>query len=125
VRRLTGYILVMCATFGIGLAAKRAQLLIVRKEFRPILASSDLSSSAQPSNAVKPALKFAVCIRNEDYEASLELHRIYRVIPDEEAVADGDIRVIDESGEDHLYPADWFVFIELPRVLEKSLLRAA
>ena len=73
----------------------------------------------------KPALRFAVCIINEDYEASLELHKIYRVISDEDAEVDGDLRVIDESGEDYLYPADWFVFIELPHALEKSLLRAA
>jgi len=73
----------------------------------------------------KPAVKFAVCINNEDYEASLELHKIYRVLPDEHAAIDGDIRVIDESGEDYLYPADWFFFIELLRALEKSLLRAA
>ena len=73
----------------------------------------------------KPAFKFAVCIENEDYEASLELHKIYRVLTDKDAELDGDIRVIDESGEDYLYPADWFVFIELPRSLEKSLLRAA
>ena len=73
----------------------------------------------------KPALKFAVCIENEDYEASLELHKIYRILADKDAEVDGDIRVIDESGEDYLYPADWFVFIELPHALEKSLLRAA
>ena len=73
----------------------------------------------------KPALKFAVCINNDDYEASLELHKIYRVLPDEDAAVDGDIRVVDESGEDYLYPADWFVFIELPHALEKSLSRAA
>ena len=72
----------------------------------------------------KPALKFAVCINNADYPASLELHKIYRIIPDREAAAEGDIRVIDESGEDYLYPAAWFVFVELPRVIERSL-RAA
>ena len=73
----------------------------------------------------KPALKFAVCIKNEDYEASLELHRIYLVLPNDDAAPEGDVRVIDESGEDYLYPADWFVFIELPRAIERSLLRAA
>ncbi len=72
-----------------------------------------------------PAIRFAVCISNEDYEASLELHKIYRVIPDEDVEVDGDLRVIDESGEDYIYPADWFVFIELPQALERSLLRAA
>jgi hypothetical protein len=73
----------------------------------------------------KPALKFAVCISNEGYEASLELHKIYRVLPDDDAEVDRDIRIIDESGEDYLYPADWFIFIELPRSLEKSLSQAA
>ena len=66
----------------------------------------------------KPALKFAVCINNEEYEASLEFHKIYRILPDEDAAAEGDIRVVDESGEDYLYPAGWFVLIELPRALE-------
>ena len=67
----------------------------------------------------------AVCISNADYPASLELHKIYRVLPDEDAATDGDIRVVDESGEDYLYPAEYFVFVELPKSVEKSLLRAA
>jgi hypothetical protein len=69
--------------------------------------------------------RFVVCVNNADYPASLELHKIYRVLPDEDAEVDGDVRVIDESGEDYLYPADWFVLIELPKAVEKSLLRAA
>jgi hypothetical protein len=69
--------------------------------------------------------RFAVCVNNADYPASLELHKIYRVLPDEDAEVDGDIRVVDESGEDYLYPAAWFVLIELPQAVEKSLLRAA
>jgi len=73
----------------------------------------------------KSALKFAVCVNNAEYPASLELHKIYRVLPDEDAAADGDIRVVDESGEDYLYPSEWFVPIELPLVVEESLLRAA
>jgi hypothetical protein len=55
----------------------------------------------------------------------LELHKIYRVLPDEDAEADGDMRVVDESGEDYLYPANYFVLVELPKAVEKSLLRAA
>ncbi len=69
--------------------------------------------------------RFAVCINNSDYQASLELHKIYRVLPDPDATADGDLRVVDESGEDYLYPADYFVLIQLPQAVEKSLLRAA
>jgi len=73
----------------------------------------------------KPASKFAVCINNAGYPASLEVHKIYRVLADEDAAIDGDIRVVDESGEDYLYPSEYFVFVELPRSVEKSLLRAA
>jgi hypothetical protein len=73
----------------------------------------------------KTAIRFAVCINNSEYPASLELHKIYRVIPDEEAAQDGDIRVIDESREDYLYPADWFVLVKLPQEVEQSLLYAA
>ena len=68
--------------------------------------------------------EFVVCIKNEDYPASLELHKIYRVIPDEDAATEGDIRVIDESGEDYLYPSSHFVPIKVPQVVEESLLRA-
>ncbi|MEN3330826.1 MAG: hypothetical protein V7641_191 [Blastocatellia bacterium] len=67
---------------------------------------------------------FAVCINNSEYPASLELHKIYRVLPDEEAESDGDLRVIDESGEDYLYPADYFMMLELPRDVQRALLQA-
>ncbi len=70
----------------------------------------------------KSSAEFAVCINNEGYPASLELHKIYRIIPDREASADGDIRVVDESGEDYLYPASYFVPIKLPQMVEESLL---
>jgi hypothetical protein len=68
---------------------------------------------------------FAVCINNTEYPASLELHKIYRIVPDEDAAQDGDIRVIDESGGEYLYPADWFAFLKLPQALQDSILRAA
>ncbi|MGH8605111.1 MAG: hypothetical protein ACREXR_20685 [Gammaproteobacteria bacterium] len=68
---------------------------------------------------------FAVCINNTEYPASLELHKIYRVIADEDAAQDGDIRVVDESGEDYLYPANWFAMVELPPEIQDSVLRAA
>jgi hypothetical protein len=70
-------------------------------------------------------VRFAVCVNNTDYPASLELHKIYRVLPDEDAEADGDLRVVDESGEDYLYPAEYFVLVELPRSVEQSLLQRA
>jgi hypothetical protein len=54
----------------------------------------------------------------------LELHKIYRVVPDEDAGRDGDLRVVDESGEDYLYPANWFVPVTVRRALRESLLSA-
>ena len=69
--------------------------------------------------------RFAVCFDNAGYPASLELYNIYRVLPDEEATRDGDIRVIDESGEDYLYLATCFVTIEVPLEVERAILHAS
>jgi len=68
--------------------------------------------------------KFVVCIRNEECE-DLEPRKLYRVLPDETGAEDGYIRVIDESGEDYLYPQNYFLPIELPKAAEKDLLSAA
>lgn len=65
---------------------------------------------------------FVVCIDNAGHEASLELHKIYRVVPDPEAAPDGDIRVVDESDGSYLYPASRFAAIKVPAAVEKSLL---
>jgi hypothetical protein len=72
----------------------------------------------------KAETKFVICIRNEDCE-DLEPRKVYQVLPDERAAGDGYVRVIDESGEDYLYPADYFIPIELPQAAEKALLSAA
>jgi hypothetical protein len=71
----------------------------------------------------RPGGRFVVCIKNAAYPASLELHKIYRVITDCDAARDGDLRVVDESGEDYLYPAEWFAALELPRRVKTSLLK--
>jgi len=68
--------------------------------------------------------EFVVCINNRDYPASLEAHKIYRVLPDDDA-EEGDIRVVDESGEDYLYPSSYFVSIKIPKTVEESLMRAS
>jgi len=65
--------------------------------------------------------KYVVCIDNSDYPASLEQHKIYRVLPDDDAATDGDIRIIDESGEDYIYSESRFVPINLPSAVERSL----
>lgn len=69
--------------------------------------------------------RFAVCIHNADYPAALELHKIYQILPDENAAGDGDLRVIDESGEDYLYPASAFVLLEVPQEVEHAILHAS
>lgn len=85
------------------------------------------SASGMSTRTRKPRRRsgprFAVCIENSAYPASLELHKIYRVLPDEDAAPEGDLRIVDESGEDYLYPAEWFAAVDLPRRVRTSLLR--
>ena len=69
----------------------------------------------------KPTSHFAVCINNEGYKASLEVGKLYRVIPDEEATSHGYIRVMDESGEDYGYATDRFFPLEVPQALADAL----
>lgn len=73
----------------------------------------------------KKDTQFAVCIRNDDYPASLEKRKIYEILPDIEAKKHHQVRVIDESGEDYLYPRDYFVSIKLPRDVEQAVIEAA
>ena len=68
---------------------------------------------------------FAVCIRNEEYEASLELKKIYELLEDQRAEEHNLVRVIDEEGEDYLYPRDWFLPIELPERVERAIVELA
>lgn len=70
-------------------------------------------------------IRFAVCIKNKGYEASLERGKVYRLIPDAEAARRGYVRILDESGEDYGYSADRFIAIDLPKPLEKALFKAA
>lgn len=72
----------------------------------------------------KPEKRFVVCIQNVDCE-DLDLRKIYQVLPDELAAKDGYIRVIDESGEDYLYPSEYFLPIELSRTVENALRSSA
>jgi hypothetical protein len=65
------------------------------------------------------AVQLAVCIRNEGSE-DLELHKLYQVLTDEYAAQKGYLRVIDESGEDYVYPQDYFVLLELSQTVERA-----
>jgi len=65
------------------------------------------------------AVRFAICVGNAGVPASLELRKIYRVVDDAVAAAQGLVRIIDESGEDYLYPDKFFVPIEVPKAAIK------
>lgn len=67
---------------------------------------------------IKPNGRFAVCVETGGYAVSLERWKIYRVVRDDEAQAHGQLRVVDESGQDYLYPARYFQPIELPPALQ-------
>ena len=72
------------------------------------------------SRAKRPT-QFGVCRDNRGYPASLEVGKLYPVIPDAEAAKHGYLRVIDESGEDYGYSADRFFVLQVPEVLAKAL----
>ena len=63
--------------------------------------------------------KIAICVENGDYEVSLEKRKIYQVLVDEKAKQVQMIRIIDESGEDYLYPEKYFMILDLPEVANK------
>ena len=69
--------------------------------------------------------RFAVCINNGSYVDDLKVRTVYQVLPDESAARSNYIRVIDETGEDYLYPAEYFVFVELPPEAAKTLMLTA
>ncbi len=68
--------------------------------------------------------RLILCLRNDGYEASLERLKIYTALPDRDAAKHGLVRVIDESGEDYLYPASFFASTKLPRTLRRAVLTA-
>jgi hypothetical protein len=65
--------------------------------------------------------QFVVCLKNKGYEASLEPRKIYEVVPDATAAKHRQLRVVDESGEDYLYPQSYFAPIELPQPLRRAV----
>jgi len=69
-------------------------------------------------------VKFAVCIQSDDPDL-LTPRMIYQVLPDESAAKSNYVRVLDNEGEDYLYPAEYFIFLDLPREIERALMQAA
>jgi hypothetical protein len=69
--------------------------------------------------------RFVICIQNQGYPVSLEKRKLYEVIPDADAERHGQVRIKDESGEDYLYPKEFFVAVELPASAKKAVIKAA
>ncbi len=69
--------------------------------------------------------QFAICVKNDEYPASLQLWKVYRVLPDSRGERHNMMRVVDESGEDYLFSASYFVPVELPQAAESALLATA
>lgn len=65
-------------------------------------------------------IRFAICLKNKGSE-DLIVHKVYRVLPDERTEKQGLLRIIDESGEDYLYPTGYFYFLDLPQRIERAL----
>ena len=77
-----------------------------------------------PQICERPTVR-SVCRDNSGYKASLERNKIYLVFPDKDAEKDGDLRIVDESGEDYLFSANRFVAIDVPAAVRASLLKAS
>lgn len=77
------------------------------------------------TNPTNAEVRFVICISNADYPASLEVRKIYQALPDAQAADGGFLRVIDESGEDYLYPHAYFTSIELPTTVKEALFTTA
>jgi len=69
--------------------------------------------------------RLVICLDNSGYEVSLERRKIYVAVPDAKAQKLGQLRVVDESGEDYLYPAEMFVEAELPQSVRRAVLQVA
>jgi hypothetical protein len=65
--------------------------------------------------------KFAICVKNDGYEVSLEIRKVYELLQDSVADSHGMLRVVDESGEDYLFPKDFFIPIDLPAPIQTQL----
>ena len=87
--------------------------------------SSASGTSTRTRKTVATGRQFAVCVDNAGYEASLERNKIYVVVSDKDAEREGDLRVVDESGEDYLFSAGRFVAIDVPAAVKASLLKAS
>ena len=68
--------------------------------------------------------RYAVCVRNEECE-DLEIRKVYQILPDARGARDGYVRVVDEAGEDYLYPEAYFVPVRLPQQAQRAVAATA
>ena len=96
---------------------------------QPASARKSSRSSASSRQLTKPAVRGAeelvICVKNAGYEASLELRKIYRTVEDEDAKKHRLLRVVDESGDDYLFPQSNFLPVILPQATRRAVLAAA
>jgi hypothetical protein len=81
--------------------------------------------SSESFHDMKREAQYVICVGNRGYAASLELRKLYRVVPDSAGAKHHHIRVVDESGEDYLYPEEYFVSVHLPDAVERAVRRAS
>jgi hypothetical protein len=87
-------------------------------------AQKNTRSSGFSSDPKAGTARFVLCVRNTGYPASLDLRKVYRLLSDQQAAKHRQLRVVDESGEDYLYPEEYFVPIKQPQSAERAVLRA-
>ncbi len=89
------------------------------------MASAKKSSRSNGFSTKRKPQSFVLCLRNDDYPASLEVRKVYSKLPDRKAEKLELLRVVDESGEDYLYPAAYFVPLRLPASAKRALVKAS
>ena len=110
---------------------------MVRFVTRSFIGTKHMASAKKKSSSRSPSISgkrkdsanrerhYVICIRNEDYAASLELKKLYEVLDDAFGAEHRMIRVIDESGEDYLYPESYFLRVDLPAAVDRTLRKIA
>ena len=83
--------------------------------------ASARKNSKLNASSIRKTGKFVLCMRNEEYPASLEVRKLYPVVRDAAAEKHGLVRIIDESGDDYLYPTEYFVVLRLPQSVKRAL----
>jgi hypothetical protein len=106
-----------------GLAGRSARATRAVVDMGNALMRKNTKSSGFSSNPKAGVARFVLCVRNTGYPASLELRKVYKFVTDEQAAKHRQVRVVDESGEDYLYPEEYFVPIKLPQSAERAVLR--